>query len=63
MSKYIIITSLLLGFSLTPAYAFPWKKVLLFPVKVVVYPIKKVGEVVSDISYQVGTGLFLQRTL
>jgi len=59
MYRVIICTCLLLGLSLPPGEAFPYKKILLFPIKVVTAPVKYV----KDVVYEVAAGIFLERVL
>ena len=60
MDKRLLLSLLLATvISLPPAEAFPWKKVLLFPVKVVVAPFKYI----RDVAFEVSEGLYLRRVL
>ncbi len=59
MRSKLILLSILLGLSLPPGEAFPYKKILLFPIKVVTAPVKYV----KDVVYEVAAGIFLERVL
>ena len=59
MVKRTLPLLLTIVFSLPPAEAFPWKKVLLFPVKVVVAPFRYV----KDVTFEMSEGIFLRKIL
>lgn len=48
----ILITGILLGFTILPAQAFPWRKIVTAPV-----------HYVKDVAYEIGVGLMLRRIL